>query len=63
MALLVSYSSVTHCTIHHVKHFNPNIVNTFAIVDFDNPADVESAIDLLDGALLGGKKIRAQIGN
>lgn len=61
-ALLADYKSIGHCAICHIKYASTGQIKTFAIVDCNNHAEMERAISLLNGSILGGRKVYMQIG-
>ena len=62
LKLLKRFASVGYCTIYHIRDVKTRDANTYALVDIGSFTEIAAAIDLLNGALYGGRKIIAKLG-
>lgn len=62
LVLLKVYASVGHCAIYHVRNSLTREPQTYAIVNMNSDIDIESAVKLLNGTVLQGRKIVVQVG-
>ncbi len=60
--LLKAYSTVGKCIIHHVKNTKTRYPDTYALIDISDKIEMEKSVLLLNGTLLGGRKIVVQVG-
>lgn len=56
------FASVGQCAIYHIRNNLTREPCTYAIVDINNITDVDAAVKLLNGTVLGGHKIVVRAG-